>query len=138
MSTALFLNVKHKLSKQQLLKIKDCFKQSGADDIAFRYRGKVKNIDGVNYYFDSMWIPFFQPLRVYEERKVDCYGEFVSIFKVIKEIINFLLNENQGIKLFHASVEAKEILVKGEEKLEFSEINEFKNLEWGTVYEIYK
>lgn len=50
MSTELFLNTNCRLSKQQQFKIKECFKEKYVRDVSFRYIGKVKNVEGVNYY----------------------------------------------------------------------------------------
>ena len=40
MSTELFLNTNRRLSKQQHLKIKECFKENNVRDVNFRYIGK--------------------------------------------------------------------------------------------------
>ena len=138
MSTELFLNTNCRLSKQQHLKIKECFKENNVMDINFRYIGKVKNVDGANYYFDSMWTPFLKPLNEFKNLEVDNYSGLNSIFETIREIVSYLLNENHIIKLFFASVEDKEFPNKGKTRLKFSDLNEFRCFEWGTIYEIYK
>ena len=138
MSTELFLNTNRRLSKQQHLKIKECFKENNVRDVNFRYIGKVKNVDGANYYFDSMWTPFLKPLNEFKNPEVDNYSGLNSIFETIREVVSYLLNENHIIKLFFASVEDKEIPNKGKARLKFSDLNEFRCFEWGTIYEIYK
>ena len=138
MSTELFLNTNCRLSKQQHLKIKECFKENNVRDVNFRYIGKVKNVDGANYYFDSMWTPFLKPLNEFKNLEVDNYSGLNSIFETIREIVSYLLNENHIIKLFFASVEDKEFPNKGKTRLKFSDLNEFRCFEWGTIYEIYK
>ena len=138
MSTELFLNTNCRLSKQQHLKIKECFKENNVRDVNFRYIGKVKNVDGANYYFDSMWTPFLKPLNEFKNPEVDNYSGLNSIFETIRKIVSYLLNENHIIKLFFASVEDKEIPNKGKARLKFSDLNEFRCFEWGTIYEIYK
>ena len=138
MSTELFLNTNRRLSKQQHLKIKECFKENNVRDVNFRYIGKVKNVDGANYYFDSMWTPFLKPLNEFKNLEVDNYSGLNSIFETIREIVSYLLNENHIIKLFFASVEDKEFPNKGKTRLKFSDLNEFRCFEWGTIYEIYK
>lgn len=138
MSTELFLNTNCRLSKQQHLKIKECFKENNVMDINFRYIGKVKNVDGANYYFDSMWTPFLKPLNEFKNLEVDNYSGLNSIFETIREIVSYLLNENHIVKLFFASVEDKEFPNKGKTRLKFSDLNEFRCFEWGTIYEIYK
>lgn len=138
MSTELFLNTNCRLSKQQHLKIKECFKENNVMDINFRYIGKVKNVDGANYYFDSMWTPFLKPLNEFKNPEVDNYSGLNSIFETIRKIVSYLLNENHIIKLFFASVEDKEFPKKGKTRLKFSDLNEFRCFEWGTIYEIYK
>lgn len=70
MSTELFLNTNCRLSKQQHLKIKECFKENNVMDVNFRYIGKVKNVDGANYYFDSMWTPFLKPLNEFKNTHI--------------------------------------------------------------------
>ena len=104
MSTELFLNTNCRLSKQQQFKIKECFKENNVRDVNFRYIGKVKNVEGVNYYFDSMWTPFLKPLNEFKNPKVDNYSGLNSIFETIREVVSYLLNENHIIKLFFASV----------------------------------
>ena len=138
MSTELFLNTNCRLSKQQHLKIKECFKENNVRDVNFRYIGKVKNVDGANYYFDSMWTPFLKPLNEFKNPEVDNYSGLNSIFETIRKIVSYLLNENHIIKLFFASVEDKEFPNKGKTRLKFSDLNEFRCFEWGTIYEIYK
>ena len=138
MSTELFLNTNCRLSKQQHLKIKECFKENNVRDVNFRYIGKVKNVDGANYYFDSMWTPFLKPLNEFKNPEVDNYSGLNSIFETIREVVGYLLNENHIIKLFFASVEDKEFPDKGKTKLKFSDLNEFRCFEWGTIYKIYK
>lgn len=138
MSTELFLNTNCRLSKQQHLKIKECFKENNVRDVNFRYIGKVKNVDGANYYFDSMWTPFLKPLNEFKNPEVDNYSGLNSIFETIREVVGYLLNENHIIKLFFASVEDKEFPNKGKTRLKFSDLNEFRCFEWGTIYEIYK
>lgn len=138
MSTELFLNTNCRLSKQQHLKIKECFKENNVRDVNFRYIGKVKNVDGANYYFDSMWTPFLKPLNEFKNPEVDNYSGLNSIFETIRKIVSYLLNENHIVKLFFASVEDKEFLNKGKARLKFSDLNEFRCFEWGTIYEIYK
>ena len=138
MSTELFLNTNCRLSKQQHLKIKECFKENNVRDVNFRYIGKVKNVDGANYYFDSMWTPFLKPLNEFKNPEVDNYNGLNSIFETIREVVSYLLNENHIIKLFFASVEDKEFPDKGKTKLKFSDLNEFRCFEWGTIYKIYK
>ena len=49
MSTELFLNTNCRLSRQQHFKIKKCFKENNVRDVNFRYIGKVKSVEGVNY-----------------------------------------------------------------------------------------
>ena len=136
MSIALFLNTQERISSKELLVIDDFFKKYGAQEVAFRLFGALVNLDGENYYFDSMWTPFLKPLNEFKERNVDRYNEFFSLFNAIKEIISYLRNENYKIKLFFASVEDKEIVVKEQEKLKIFDINEFKSFEWGTIYEM--
>ena len=138
MSTELFLNTNRRLSKQQHLKIKECFKENNVRDVNFRYIGKVKNVDGANYYFDSMWTPFLKPLNEFKNPEVDNYSGLNSIFETIREVVGYLLNENHIIKLFFASVEDNEFPNKGKARLMFSDLNEFRCFEWGTIYEIYK
>ena len=138
MSTELFLNTNCRLSKQQHLKIKECFKENNVRDVNFRYIGKVKNVDGANYYFDSMWTPFLKPLNEFKNPEVDNYSGLNSIFETIRKIVSYLLNENHIVKLFFASVEDKELPNKGKARLKFSDLNEFRCFEWGTIYEIYK
>ena len=138
MSTELFLNTNCRLSRQQHLKIKECFKENNVRDVNFRYIGKVKNVEGVNYYFDSMWTPFLKPLNEFKNPEVDNYSGLNSIFETIREIVSYLLNENHIIKLFFASVEDKEFPNKGKTRLKFSDLNEFRYFKWGTIYEIYK
>lgn len=138
MSTELFLNTKHRLSGQQLLKIKECFGRNGAEETCFRYVGKLLNIEGENYYFDSMWTPFLKPLNDFKNPNVDNYNGLNSIVETIREIISYLLNENHSVKLFLNSVEDKEFTPKGQTRLEFSDLDEFRSFEWGTVYEICK
>ena len=138
MSTELFLNTNRRLSKQQHLKIKECFKENNVRDVNFRYIGKVKNVDGANYYFDSMWTPFLKPLNEFKNPEVDNYSGLNSIFETIRKIVSYLLNENHIIKLFFASVEDNEFPNKGKARLMFSDLNEFRCFEWGTIYEIYK
>lgn len=138
MSTELFLNTEHRLSKQQLFKIKECFGRNGVNDIGFRYAGKVLNIEGENYYFDSMWTPFLKPLNEFKNPRVDNYSGLNSIFETVKEIISYLLNENLGVKLFFASVEDKAFPDKGQVRLGLSDLDEFRSFEWGIVYEISK
>ncbi len=138
MSTELFLNTKRRLSGQQLLKIQECFGRNGVEEIGFRYVGKLLNIEGENYYFDSMWTPFLKPLNEFKNPNVDNYNGLNSIFETIREIISYLLNENHSVKLFLNSVEDKGFTEKGQTRLEFSDLDEFRNFEWGTVYEICK
>lgn len=138
MSTELFLNTNCRLSKQQHLKIKECFKENNVRDVNFRYIGKVKNVDGANYYFDSMWTPFLKPLNEFKNPEVDNYSGLNSIFETIRKIVSYLLNENHIVKLFFASVEDNEFPNKGKARLKFSDLNEFRCFEWGTIYEIYK
>ncbi len=138
MSTELFLNTKHRLSGQQLLKIKECFGRNGVEETCFRYVGKLLNIEGENYYFDSMWTPFLKPLNDFKNPNVDNYNGLNSIVETIREIISYLLNENHSVKLFLNSVEDKEFTPKGQTRLEFSDLDEFRSFEWGTVYEICK
>ena len=99
--------------------------------------GKVKNVEGVNYYFDSMWTPFLKPLNEFKNPEVDNYSGLNSIFETIREVVSYLLNENHIIKFFFASVEDKEFPNKGKARLKFSDLNEFRRFEWGTIYEIY-
>ena len=103
MSTELFLNTNCRLSKQQQFKIKECFKKNNVRDVNFRYIGKVKNVEGVNYYFDSMWTPFLKPLNEFKNPEVDNYNGLNSIFETIREVVSYLLNENHIIKFFFAS-----------------------------------
>lgn len=138
MSTELFLNTKHRLSGQQLLKIKECFGRNGVEETGFRYVGKLLNIEGENYYFDSMWTPFLKPLNDFKNPNVDNYNGLNSIVETIREIISYLLNENHSVKLFLNSVEDKGFTPKGQTRLEFSDLDEFRSFEWGTVYEICK
>lgn len=138
MSTELFLNTDCRLSKQQHLKIKECFKENNVRDAKFRYIGKVKNVEGVNYYFDNMWTPFLKPLNEFKNPEVDNYNGLNSIFETIREVVSYLLTENYIIKLFLASVEDKEFPNRGKTRLKFSDLNEFMCFEWGTIYEIYK
>ena len=138
MSTELFLNTEHRLSRQQLFKIKECFGRNGMNVISFRYAGKALNSEGENYYFDSMWTPFLKPLNEFKNPRVDNYGELNSIFETVKEIIGYLLSENLGVKLFFASVEDKAFPDKGQVRLRFSDLDEFRSFEWGIVYEISK
>lgn len=138
MSTALFLNTKNPISKKQFLKIVDYFRQKGVTDIDFRYNGKLINMEGETYYFDCMWTPFLKPLSVFKELNVDIYKELNSIFEATKWVISYLLNENHSVKLFFASVEDKEILIKEQARLKSSDINEYRSFEWGTIYEIDK
>ena len=138
MSTELFLNTNRRLSKQQHLKIKECFKENNVRDVNFRYIGKVKNVDGANYYFDNMWTPFLKPLNEFKNPEVDNYNGLNSIFETIREVVSYLLTENYIIKLFLASVEDKEFPNRGKTRLKFSDLNEFMCFEWGTIYEIYK
>ena len=91
----------------------------------------------MNYYFDSMWTPFLKPLNEFKNPKVDNYSGLNSIFETIREVVSYLLNENHIIKLFFASVEDKEFPNKGKVRLKFSDLNEFRCFEWGTIYEIY-
>lgn len=136
MSTELFLNTEHRLSKQQLFKIKECFGRNGVNDISFRYVGKALNSEGENYYFDSMWTPFLKPLNEFKNPRVDNYSGLNSIFETVKEIIGYLLSENLGVKLFFASVEDKVFPDKGQVRLGLSDLDEFRSFEWGIVYEI--
>ena len=138
MSTELFLNTNCRLSKQQHLKIKECFKENNVRDAKFRYIGKVKNVEGVNYYFDNMWTPFLKPLNEFKNPEVDNYNGLNSIFETIREGVSYLLTENYIIKLFLASVEDKEFPNRGKTRLKISDLNEFMCFEWGTIYEIYK
>ena len=138
MSTELFLNTNCRLSKQQHLKIKECFKENNVRDAKFRYIGKVKNVEGVNYYFDNMWTPFLKPLNEFKNPEVDNYNGLNSIFETIREVVSYLLTENYIIKLFLASVEDKEFPNRGKTRLKISDLNEFMCFEWGTIYEIYK
>ena len=68
----------------------------------------------------------------------DRYNDFLSLFEAIKDIIKYLLNEGHKIKLFFASVEDREILIKRQARLKFSDINEYRSFEWGAIYEIGK
>ena len=138
MSTELFLNTEYRLSKRQLLNIKECFGRNGVDDISFRYAGKALNSEGENYYFDSMWTPFLKPLNEFKNPRMDNYSGLNSIFETVKEIIGYLLSENLGVKLFFASVEDKAFPDKGQVRLRFSDLDEFRSFEWGIVYEISK
>ena len=138
MSTELFLNTEYRLSKRQLLNIKECFGRNGVDDISFRYAGKALNSKGENYYFDSMWTPFLKPLNEFKNPRVDNYSGLNSIFETVKEIIGYLLSENLGVKLFFASVEDKSFPDKGQVRLRFSDLDELRSFEWGIVYEISK
>lgn len=138
MSTELFLNTKYRLSKQQLIKVKEYFKRSGVWGIGFRYFGRMLNLEGENYYFDSMWTPFLKPLSEFKKSEAINYNELNSIFETVKKIVNFLLNENYSIKLFFASVGEKEFSNKEQTTLRFSDLDEFRSFEWGTVYEIHK
>ena len=112
MSTELFFNTKYRLSKQQLIKVKECFKRNDVRGIDFRYFGKMLNLEGESYYFDSMWTPFLKPLSEFKNSEKVNYNELNSIFETVKEIINFFLNENYSVKLFLASVGEKEFLNK--------------------------
>ncbi len=85
-----------------------------------------------------MWTLFLKPLNEFKNPKVDNYSGLNSIFETIREVVSYLLNENHIIKLFFASVEDKEIPNKGKARLKFSDLNEFRCFEWGTIYEIYK
>lgn len=138
MSTALFLNTQIPISKKHLLKIEDYFRQNGVNGVDFRYNTKGIKIKGEIYYFDSMWTPFLKPLSAFKKLNVDKYKELNLIFEATKWVISYLLNENHSVKLFFASVEDKEILIKGQARLKFSEINEYRSFEWGTIYEIGK
>lgn len=138
MSTELFLNVEHRLSRQQLFKIKECFGRNGVENITFRYAGKVLNSEGENYYFDSMWTPFLKPLNEFKNPRVENHSGLNSIFETVKEIIGYLLGENLGVKLFFASVEDNAFPYKGQVMLRFSDLDEFRSFEWGIVYEISK
>lgn len=137
MSTELFFNTKYRLSKQQLIKVKECFKRNDVRGIDFRYFGKMLNLEGESYYFDSMWMPFLKPLSEFKNSEKVNYNELNSIFETVKEIINFFLNENYSVKLFLASVGEKEFLNKEQTTLRFSDLDEFRSFEWGTVYEIH-
>lgn len=137
MSTELFFNTKYRLSKQQLIKVKECFKRNDVRGIVFRYFGKMLNLEGESYYFDSMWTPFLKPLSEFKNSEKVNYNELNSIFETVKEIINFFLNENYSVKLFLASVGEKEFLNKEQTTLRFSDLDEFRSFEWGTVYEIH-
>lgn len=138
MSTELFLNTKRRLSGQQLRKIQECFGRNGVEEIGFRYVGKLLNIEGENYYFDSMWTPFLKPLNEFKNPNVTNYNGLNSIVETIREIISYLLNENHSVKLFLNSVEDKGFIPKRQTRLEFSDLDEFRSFEWGTVYEICK
>ena len=138
MSTELFLNTERRLSKQQLIKVKEYFKRSDVRGIGFRYFGNILNLEGENYYFDSMWTPFLKPLSEFKNSEAINYNELNSIFETVKEIINFFLSENYSVKLFFASVGEKEFLNKEQTTLRFSDLDEFRSFEWGTVYEIHK
>ena len=59
MSMALFLNSKKQLSGEELLIINNFFKENKIAEIKLCPASKFLNLDGVSYYFDSMWIPFF-------------------------------------------------------------------------------
>ena len=137
MSTELFLNTKSRLSKQLLLNIKEYFRRNGVEEIGFRYAGKVLNVEGENYYFDSMWTPFLKPLNEFRKTEVADYNRLSTIYETIKEIINYLLKENHIVKLFFASVGDKEFHNKRQTRINFSDLDEFRSFEWGTIYEIY-
>lgn len=113
MSTELFLNVEHRLSRQQLFKIKECFGRNGVENITFRYAGKVLNSEGENYYFDSMWTPFLKPLNEFKNPRVENYSGLNSIFETVKEIIGYLLGENLGVKLFSLRSKIMRFPIKG-------------------------
>ena len=85
-----------------------------------------------------MWTPFLKPLHEFKNPEADNYSGLNSIFETIREVVGYLLNENHIIKLFFASVEDKEFPNKGKARLKFSDLNEFRCFEWGTIYEIYK
>ena len=85
-----------------------------------------------------MWTPFLKPLNEFKNPNVDNYNGLSSIFETIKEIISYLLNENYSVKLFFNSVEDKEFTPNRQTRLEFSDLDEFRSFEWGTVYEICK
>ena len=84
-----------------------------------------------------MWTPFLKPLSEFKNSEKVNYNELNSIFETVKEIINFFLNENYSVKLFFASVGEKEFLNKEQTTLRFSDLDEFRSFEWGTVYEIH-
>lgn len=138
MSTELFLNTGSRLSEKQLHKIKEFFRRNGAEDVSFRYIGKAMNVEGENYYFDSMWTPFLKPLIEFKKPEVDNYKGLNSIFDTVREIIGYLLDEKRRVKLFFASVEDKEFPDKGQARLRFSDLDEFRSFGWGIIYEIYK
>lgn len=138
MSMALFLNTEGKISGKELFVVDDFLKKNGVQEVSFCSSKRLVNMNGENYYFDSMWTPFLKPLNEFKESNIDRYNDFLSLFEAIKDIIRYLLNEGHKIKLFFASVEDKEILIKGQARLKFSDINEYRSFEWGTICEIGK
>lgn len=134
MSMALFLNVDRQIPKRTLSEISRLFKQRNVTDVAFRHSEELFALEGENYYFDSMWIPFLNPLNGFED-KVDDYEQLVSILKATKEIASFLIDKKYRIKLFLNSVEGG-VAIKGREKLKLSDLNAYRSLEWATIYEI--
>lgn len=137
MSMALFLNSKKQLSGEELLIINNFFKENKIAEIKLCPASKFLNLDGVSYYFDSMWIPFLRPLSEFKHLESNEYGKLISIFTTIKKAINYLLNGKHSVKLFLASVDDKATLIKTTSKLKFSDIDEFKSFEWGALYEIF-
>ena len=134
MSMALFLNVDRQIPKRTLSEISRLFKQRNVTDVAFRHSEELFALEGENYYFDSMWIPFLNPLNGFED-KVDDYEQLVSILKATKEIASFLIDKKYRIKLFLNSVEGG-VAIKGREKLKLSDLSAYRSLEWATIYEI--
>lgn len=140
MGLTLFLKTKKIITKHQLCKIASYINRNGViDDVTFRYEGQdTNNMEGKYYFFDSMWTPLMKPLKSFDIPNVDKFSNYVSIFSAVQEVVGYLLNENHNIKLFIGNFEEKEIYIKKQAKLKFSDIDDSTQLDWGTIYEIEK
>lgn len=116
-------------------KINEIINKNGIfDEVAFRYKSLEKK-QYRNYYYDSMWVPFSKPLIDFANEKN--FPGLILIFKTVKEIIEYLVNEKKEIELFLASVEEINNCDYSCKKINISLINEYMKFEWGTIYKIY-
>lgn len=131
MSTALFFKIKNPVNCSLLKNINEIIKKNGIfDEVAFRYKS-IEKKQYRNYYFDSMWVPFSKPLIEFSNETI------ILIFKTVKEIIEYLVNEKEEIELFLASVEEINNCDYSCKKINISCINEYMKFEWGTIYKLY-